>query len=395
MQKCDAYTRKGKKCKNYLLTCPFHSKIYHSYSKKEIEKYSDINCGYDRESLFQYGSTTYIRDLCDVLPIGNVVSIFGPISFNEWELDGKRYAIFGEVHNIKGDFKLNKKNTLTFPSFLESLSTQNAHKIYDIFIERPHTKPTYEDVRYHGNTILHIFDSIFINCLVKNKIHCEFKNLRIHTTDYRKQYGIYTKSFMSAYSEILSISRDKIPEHDTIITIFNMIDANDYESHYKKVRGIIQEDKKIHKQLKYMKNEIIDFIFSEMETDRENYYKFVEETNVVGIIPTTGMRCNIIKFGTIYRLVSYFIKIYSNIMDIYLLGRLFKYQSKRNIIYVENIHAMTYCKFFEYMTSRKIISLGVNEYNIDLSTTPIIDLLNSKPIIHFSKDDRLKSFLFK
>lgn len=134
------------------------------------------------------------------------------------------------------------------------------------------------------------------------------------------------------------------------------------------IYDFITTDDKIKKSLKnnIYGPKIIEFILGEL---RETINWAVDYVNSTPNLTAT-------KFD------NTIIRIQSVIMDIYVLGRLFKNESRNQkniIIYCGNYHAAKYKAFLNFIGITPIVSIEENPLT---------------PILKFSKNNKTKSFLF-
>jgi len=376
-----------------------------SKSKKRSLKralYSRDNCGKNRKRLEIYDDKVrkIVSLTCDHLPLNQVSSIMGPATYNEWVIgDGKVIGIFGEYHGIPEDSvkNTNRRTTLIFPNFLKTLFTANKQTQYDLFIEK--TYVTGEDMDSVGvdptATVFNMLDIDLKSCLtfVKN---CKYKNLRAHYIDYgRASYEWFNEMYNDIY-----FGTGDISNYDQLTSI-----PEEYNTTFDTVLNIIRTDIKIAKQLSasLVANSIRNYIEGSLLISKLKFLLFLDgkSTETLTMLPLKikTYRDFIKRFAknedTIdmheYKteLVMRFIKLYSHIMDVYTLGRLFRSFTQKDgtisfsnnsIVYVGQDHAMTYYNFMKYMKYTHVVEIG--------------DDTTYTHSVRFTKTNKKKSFLF-
>ena len=387
---CQSITKSKKRCTKYSngKTCHIHS---------------FNNCGKNRKRLKIYDTSVkkIISLTCDYLPLTEVSSILGPATYNEWTVgDGKVIGIFGEYHIIPLESvkHINKQSTLIFPNFLKALLATNKTIQYDLFIEKAYVydEDMDDDEVDPAATIFNILSIDFKSCLtfVKN---CKYTNLRAHYIDYGRTSDEW---FNHMYNDIYFGTKG-IRNYIQLSTM-----REEYDKRFSDVLEFIRTDTKIAKQLSpttnSIRNSIRNYIEGSLLITKLKFLLFLEGNDIETV---TMMSLKIKTYKDFTKrfaknedsvdmheykteLVMRLIKLYTHIMDIYALGRLFrsfkkngtKSFSNNSIVYVGQDHAILYNNFMAYMKYDHIIKIG--DDNIDTYTVP------------FSKSNKRKSFLF-
>lgn len=321
---------------------------------------SPNNCHPRRLSIMQTISQSvdilpYVAYLCDRIPLKNVQFIYGPISYTEHVKDGKRIGIFGESHNVKVNKELNIHDTTTVPSLLLSLLKSNPSKFYDLFLE-----VEYKKEEYHQISGIKIFDRFFSDCLKIDKEKCLYKNLRAHYIDYRtvmEEFKVFAVKLGNNELE---------PIHNAEIHILKIL---------RNVQEFIKTDLKLQREIKHVYPQIQLFLNRKFANIMKNIQLLdKEDKHQIRII----------------------LPIYSLIMDVYAIGRMFKQfdmsrfkrvyppgasknlkkkidktfllppsTAENCIIYAGDRHAQNYRDFLENeMGFEKIVDIRINENNL-------------------------------
>lgn len=333
---------------------------------------SKDNCGKDRKSLESYDSPVkeVMALTCDCLPLADVTTILGPATYNEWAIgDGKVIGVFGEYHGIPVDRigKIDNSTTLLFPNFLKVLLSTNKSTQYDLFIEKLYSHGELDDFMVDPqSTIFNILDIDFQSCLtfVKN---CKYKNLRAHSIDYGRENDQW---FSKMYQDIY-FGTSNIADYTELFNI-----QEEYSKSYDTVLHIINTDVKIKKQLSAtpLHTSIINYIKGSLLISRLKFLLFLEgkHTETLSMLSPKiktyrEFKLSLLKgedtFDYKTELITHFVKLYSYIMDIYTLGRIFRtYKDStfatRSIVYVGLEHAIVYNNFMKHMKYAKIIEIG-------------------------------------
>ena len=383
---CQSLTVKGKKCKHIAI------------NKNKCHIHCEENCSINRASLdiYEAPAKQIISLTCDYLPLGEITTILGPATYNEWKTNTGTVGIFGEYHGIPFDEvfgKINKHTTLIFPNFIKVLLDTNTKIQYDLFGEVEYSTSDEQFTPSENETIFYILDIDFKSCFDKVK-NCKYKNLRAHSIDYGRGRSRW---FNELYTNIFTEDKEIGDFHQ----LFDIL--QEYEKNYIEVSTIITKDLKILKQLKSnpLYTSIKSFIMGTMIIGKLKFLLFLkgktkETLSLLNLkISTyeefkkecTKTKCTNEKDILEYKLelVFQFIKLYSYIMDIYALGRLFrefnKVGSTHSIVYVGQEHAILYNNFMKYMKYKHIVEIGEDD-TVAYTT-------------HFTKLQRKNTFLFK
>lgn len=403
---------------SYNIDSPLEGSIYNPYYDKNVSIYGLENCGDKRQSLerFDFPSSKLFSSMtCDVLPLKDIKTIVGPIDYTEWKIGDKNIGIFGENHIIQQrDLrKMNWKNTTCFSSFLTSLVTQRSDVFFDFFYELYMSD---EDKYYNRDTIFlnkgeennnsdiaifEIIDIEFKKCLTYNK-NCPYKNLRAHYSDYRKNIVGSTTNLWYIYDELLEKyyrdmelpkdvkkSRHKIfDEYRDPKILLEYINSG--------IKVFLDSDKKINKQLdnNIYKKEIKEFINLKLKLTKERLGKVIEYYHgnmfhkIVNYFYYYFINNDIFDEELRNSFMDILLLMYTYIMDIYLLGRLFRtFKNKKDdkptsmnncIIYVGNAHSRTYNEFMESIGAKKILDIRSDD----------------NQSLQFTDTHKKKSFLF-
>ena len=433
MNRCVATTKRGERCKNSSKIgklCHIHAEKGKEVKPKKVKakevkpkevkpkevkpkdvkprdvvfnpyynKYTDVdgleNCGNKRSSLKRFGqgasNIAFADSYCDVLPLKDIKYIVGPVVYSEFRYDKYSIGLFGEKHHILAVPKeLNNKSTVNFSSFLASVVTQNP-KQFDFFLEMYFRSRKYAPRGVDSsNTIFNLLAMDFHRCLEISK-DCPYKNLRAHYADYRSVSDVDDNIAVHLYQNIAEWFTSN--RNQNVSTYLNIPETEDlienalkyYREILKKVNEIIKTDKKLGRQLDNtpLKIEILQFSRMRRKKNLEKFKEYLEthkmqEYNLLTL--TTPQMLVLINFAVL------FINVYSNIMDIYILARMFRTFSKTPaedpeniIVYAGDSHTDFYNEFFEYINATKIIEIrreAKNQY------------------IEFSEENKRKSFLF-
>jgi hypothetical protein len=345
--------------------------VYNPFYEGNVATYGNENCGSDRPSV----DTIFLDPLtlatrikyCDVLPLKNIENILGPITYREYKIGNINISLFGERHYNITDCR-NNKISITFDGFLKSLLTQHKDTFYDFFVEFYYTKdPNYAGLVFSDEAVnMNLIDNSFINCLKLDKRLCDYKNTRMHYIDYRQAnmndpVTKYCQKYTDiAYGKLAPLS------HDFELMTYNVLSY--------RVSEYIKNDERLKKQIK---NSYLP---------RDIYIKFLDD-----YIEKNKIRCR----KKLILDIDDFIGLFSIIMDMYALSRIFRtfnvgdkqhpVTPKDIIIYVGNNHSNVYNDFFmNYFT--QYIPL----------VTKIIDIPdNNTSCLNFSAKNKLKSVLFQ
>ena len=112
-------------------------------NKNKCHIHCEENCSINRASLdiYEAPAKQIISLTCDYLPLGEITTILGPATYNEWKTNTGTVGIFGEYHGIPFDEvfgKINKHTTLIFPNFIKVLLDTNTKIQYDLLRKFTH-----------------------------------------------------------------------------------------------------------------------------------------------------------------------------------------------------------------------------------------------------------------
>lgn len=300
--------------------------IINPYYNLKMPWNDDRNCAKDRESITNVlkpnddvvYSQIYLPAMrefqsrwCDILPVSKIKFISGVYSFRKYTIESKTIMVFGEYHNSANGCKMDKSNTVSFTGFLQSYLSQNKDNYFDVFSENIYRNKTYpEGIRKHSIGGSYNLDNMFIyfkECLKVDKTNCPWKNARFHYVDYRNtnQTGFGKQD--------IYIAKDIIKE-------------------------FIKTDPKIQKQL----SKIGPFFTQKINEYVHDY--------IDAIVPDQ-------KKPLIY--------LYSVIMDIYTLARMFNPRYENCIVFVGENHASNYATFIEKYLHIKPTTLVFSEVNLN------------------------------
>ena len=431
MNRCVAITKKGDRCKNHSKTaslCHIHSKqlevkpkevkpkevklkevklkevklkevklkqIFNPYYNKNVLVDGFDNCSDTRKSLERFNPTqsniAFATSYCDVLPLKNIKYIVGPIAYNEFRYGKYNIGLFGEFHMIRVVPKdLTNKSTVNFSSFLTSVVMQNP-KQFDFFLEMYFKSRQYPEKMVNDlNTIFNLLSVDFKDCLSISK-SCPFKNLRAHYVDYRSvsdiDDNVATRIYQGIANWLGSDRSGHMSDYLNSTEIQDLIEnaVERYKEVVKKIDKIIKNDKKLNKQLDNnpLKIQILKFIKISQQGRLEKFVEYLERNRMAEFdIKTMNTRQALILID----FALLFIGVYSNLMDIYTLARMFRTFHKTPtddpeniIVYSGNLHADRYNKFLDHIKAEKIIEIKGNTNDM---------------YIEFSEENKRKSFLF-
>lgn len=314
----------------------------------------DENCSPKRQSLIgQVGD--FLKETCDFLPLEDITSVYGPISYNEFRIGDRKIGIFGEAHIIHAR-PVDKKTTVTPAALINSILKSNPSTFYDFFLELDYVFPRHAGISH--------FDHLFRECLtfVKN---CPYENLRAHYVDTRPV----------AVSGSLNDVIDYMYSTDTLNARY--MKAQMYRIK-KDVKEYIISNKKLKKETGNIRAHFIQYIYDNLirlelvlDTALRNYVDNPSASNRVSF----------------YEALMHYASL---AMDTYTLGRIFKtFNTARSnpthpttatncIVYVGDAHAEEYCKFLStYMRAR-----------------PVVSIRSESQLLYFSERDKSRSFLF-
>ena len=153
-----------------------------------LKGYVDPHCKAYKDDLFHHErsgkSITTKLVHCSYLPLRSIKHLAGPLSFAKYVYGNKTFYIFGENHTTPDICRQNFLDTVYFDGLLNSLVTTKPEQNFDLFIETAvrdrHRKL---NVQY-ASKIISLVERTFGDCIKETK-ECPFKNLRIHSVDYR------------------------------------------------------------------------------------------------------------------------------------------------------------------------------------------------------------------
>lgn len=205
--------------------------------------------GMCKEILYNIRSDRYpILYKCRFLDPKTIKYVIGPNCYYRYKLFGRTFCFFGEFHeshlnlNIGIPKDANRTNTVLFPSYVHSLANANSDTKYDLFFENAGTLPS-------ESATLDAISYEFDNCIAKSPA-CEYKNLRIHSVNYRLSPDV------SAVLEELK-ARTVRPQLEEMLDI--LLRFLDFER-VKKQFGAITDLHFKHNLREYMVHQITNYV---------------------------------------------------------------------------------------------------------------------------------------
>ena len=369
--------------------------VYNPFYKKDVPMYGYENCGIRRASVLDrmYSSSypiTFASKIkyCDVLPLNKINYILGPISYREYIWGNINICLFGDIHLIEEDCP-NQIGTVTFAGFLKSLLTQRQDIFYDFFAELDYINV--KDKHYQGRSNddsvvnFNLVSNSFEECFKLDKRACPYENTRMHYIDYRtvnRNYSLTSPDYFTSGNEYSFVTIYARIYEDLVHGVYKDED-NDNEEYLNyplfeflsySTQKFIDKDPKINKQLQnsYISKDIWDKFVNDYMEDLRAKKREKANLSLIDFLP-----------------------IFSIIMDIYALGRMFRTfnitdtkrpQMPENIIiYVGNFHASVYNHFF-------INYLPLTQ--VPIRETVNIRRNNKSSCLYFSDENKRKSLLF-
>jgi hypothetical protein len=281
--------------------------------------------------------------------------------------------IFSDIHNNEGKcntYGLKPKDSILGRNMIKELLDYNekeSNNILDIFIEYKPTgnkkvsfnpsnslpKGKLKKKRFRNNVELDMTNKFLHPCINMSDYaivseDCSYNYSRIHYTDFRDNFSGMDIAMISFFFNQQAINTIEMHEDETIDRMIN----NPME-YFNDIISIPKMKKQFDAIVDVnLRDQIIDY-FKDLITQYKNQYDDGKSTN---------------------RLFSYLVNVLSLIMDMYLIGRLFKTFSKtelhsrehhndrvnRAIIYAGLHHCNVYADLFERLEFQKLFETGEN-----------------------------------
>lgn len=313
--------------RNEKLVSFLFENVHVAYRSTFIESAS--NCGADRMPAGVY--TRFLLTMCDTIPLKNIEFIYGPVTYAEFTNGSQRIAVFGEVHKIPVNNEINKSNTVSVPSLVKIMIESFPENFYDLFLEMRYIDRTHET----GGGLTS-FNHFFEDCLTVVK-NCPFDNIRAHYTDYRSLFsgdGIYDE-FLVAFHAI-----EDDPYAEQTGAYFEMSNLEIvFDRVYESVLNLIDNDRKLKPAHGSQLHQFILINLDKINKEKKTFLDY--RTMIINII-----------------------KMYSLVMDMYTLIRVFKtYKvdphtnqpatATNIIIYAGEAHAKIYREYIDLILNFK------------------------------------------
>lgn len=282
--------------------------------------------------------------------------IEGPLSVSEHRSTkyNKRIVVFGEQHVHKqgcGGKKISQ--------FLQEVVSSHPNKQFDLFLEIPYLTQETEFPKEATDDIERILLA-FRNCFRYTKGNCEYPNLRAHYTDMRIANQL---TDLSRLVERIVQDSDNTKAWEEVVRIFKGTkDPLQYIIDQADIQG------KLAKQLREADPEVVQSLLNYYRQRISDLPKFITEVEEYISVLKRGY----VNHGTSRKLGKQLIIIYSIVLDLYLLGRIFrKFQdadSPTNIlIYVGDAHAEAIRGFLTQLGFEKIHEVQSENDCVDVS----------------------------
>jgi hypothetical protein len=310
-----------------------------------------------------------------------MMEIYGPKFYIEYELGDVKFFLFDENHASPVHKKENEGEK-TFTEFLKNLIVNNQDKFYDVYTEIGYKKES--EIKYGSRSfMLRSIYKEFHNCL-KIRKNCQYKNLRMHYCDFRKYYGKFFGDY--EYKQVYKylIKKDYILDELNLERYESFHDRYKYyEKHFQFIKEMIKTNEILQKELSksIFSKEIIEFIHNNMNKERIEFFRFTVRHHKL----FRKMIIRKSKYPLLIKFYTHYVSLYSCLMDVYTLARMFKIFSSpigddiaENILFYGGAHhAKKYGEFLEFIGAKKIIEINSTEN-----------------FISFTKEDMEKSYLF-
>ncbi len=258
-----------------------------------------------------YGNTPRVEYYDEAIHIYLPELIDGPISLTEHRSAkyNKHIYLFGEKHYSKEGCKPRKGKKVA--QFFKELVQSNPDDQIDLFLESPYLSEDIPLPKMATDDIDQILVT-FNNCFSYNKSQCEYPNLRAHYTDMRTATS---KTELSILIDRLNKNSDDIRSWEEIVRIFK---ATDDLLNLIMVESDIRG--KLAKQLREADPEVVQKMLAYYRKRILDINKFIREIEeYLGIL-----RRGYVRMGTSNELGMKLIKLQSVVLDLYLLGRVFR-----------------------------------------------------------------------
>ena len=318
-----------------------NGKISKSVLCKIVEMINDMVVKQEKQSpdckRIEY-RTPFDEFYCLELPLEKVKYIIGPCTYYQFKLGNRNIYLFGEQHYYKpvDSRKVNASNSLTFPSFVYSLVTQNSFKTYDFMFENISffEKENVDKVEHSYSPIFNALSEQFKNCINYTKRElCPYNNLRVHYVDYRQSSAAKQKQIISQSA----IENKKSNLGSEIEDYF--VQPSEIPTITKKILSML-ESPKMTKQLSAIKDEniqksLIRFLNVEIHNRGE---KLKEQQDVINIVSYVSLVMDMYGLARLLRDFA------PDIRKPYKSG--FRGTSENVIYYAGSAHIRTMANFF-------------------------------------------------
>ncbi len=271
----------------------------------------------------------------------------GPISLTELYSDqyDKIVYIFGEKHMLHNC----DVSYVSIDQFLKDW-VSNSRNMIDIFLEYEFVskeEPKREQLEpEHATTRI---AKIFERCLEVDKSNCEYSNLRIHYADIRRGFFMSLALMLISFIETMMVTYNNnfYPGLVKRLKLDHFIIINSFRGKFPiKIENEVLFSK-IMKQIKNVENESI-------RSDLTNFLKLTIAEMNSSWLKYKNSEVQNLQYGNNFATLAYITDkitdLIINIMDIYVLARIFRKFSdgtepKNIIIYAGQLHANNYKKF--------------------------------------------------
>ena len=304
-------------------TYNYDDKIYRlsEYPKFIIDKYTGLT----------YTYIIFKMNVYDQSQIYNIVE--GPIQIKELHNEELKSHIYllGDLHtkhNCGGDIQIQ--------DFIEKTVQYNKNKVIDIFLEVGYSfKAVGVPKRFKMESYITNVENKFYNCMYdrtrssdikeynKSNNNCQYPNLRVHYADFRTIMPVNVDKYKLYYINILRNKLDK----EKINLLIPLIQSSETNNMFNTIYRVYNINNKITKQYDNIENkDIVRKIFDYYRAyyDKSKYQKD-------RLLKLINNNIDNAKTGYLNFINKLFIKLTSPILDLYILGRLFrKYRNINN-----------------------------------------------------------------
>lgn len=320
-----------------------------------------------RNCLRYYKITRLTLDFSPLLDDPNIINIYkakrlgfisGPVNLSEHYSSeyNKHIYIFGDTHVKQASCPLvtsNTENTMSLKSFLEKTASETK-KPLDIFLEVSYKSKKLLDKINVTNDYQGYIDNIyrlFAPCLEIDKKKCSYKNVRFHYSDIRSYVLLEQITFLS-----IILSDHTLNDRDLkLIKSYTTLEKT------LKNPNIINEVADVLKINKQIKNIPYEKVRRQMEIYKKQIKPLYYDEEIFAVLKRGNSNEIKIYLPKIREYGNYLLLNVAKIMDLYLLGRMFRTfekpsKSAKNtisdppqniIIYVGNAHAANYRSFLQ------------------------------------------------